>query len=75
MYSGKLRDVRSRWPRGLRRRSWPFGYWDRGFESRSGMDVCLCVSACVRFCVVLSCVGRAFSDGMIARPKESHLVF
>jgi hypothetical protein len=38
---------RSRWPRGLRRRSWPLGYWDRGFEFRSKHG---CLSLC---CVIL----------------------
>jgi hypothetical protein len=37
-----------RWPRGLRRRSWPLGYWNRGFKSRSKHG---CLSLC--FCVVL----------------------
>jgi hypothetical protein len=40
----------------LRRRFWPLGYWDRGFESRSSHG-CLC------FCVVLSCVGRGLVTG------------
>jgi hypothetical protein len=43
----------SRWPRGLRRSSWPLGYCNRGFEFRSRHG---CFSLC--FCVVLSCVGR-----------------
>jgi hypothetical protein len=34
---------RSRWPHGLRRMSWALDCWDRGFESRRRMDVCLCV--------------------------------
>jgi hypothetical protein len=33
------------WPGGLRRRSWPLGYWYRGLQGR-GTDVCLCVSVC-----------------------------
>jgi hypothetical protein len=57
----------SRWPRGLRRRSWPLGYWNRWFESRSRHG-CLCV------CVVLSCVGRSLCDGLITRRKESYQV-
>jgi hypothetical protein len=59
---------RSPWPRGPRRWSWPLGYWDRVFESRSGHG---CLSLC--FCVVLSCVGRGLCDGLITRPKESYL--
>jgi hypothetical protein len=39
---------RSQWPRCLRRRSWPLGYWARGFESHSSHQ---CLSLC--FCVVL----------------------
>jgi hypothetical protein len=38
-----LTHNRSRWPRGTRRRSWPFGCWDRAFESRLGHRCCLCV--------------------------------
>jgi hypothetical protein len=45
-----LNHCRSRWPRGLRRRSWPLGYWDREFEYRLTHG-CLC------FCVALSGVG------------------
>jgi hypothetical protein len=45
---------RSQWPCGLRRGSWPVGYWDRGFESRLRHG-CLSVS----FCVVLFCVVEA----------------
>jgi hypothetical protein len=33
-------SCRSKWPCGLRRGSWPLSSWDRGFESRLGMDVC-----------------------------------
>jgi hypothetical protein len=60
---------RSRWPHGLRRRSWPLGYWDHGFKShlRHGRS-----SLC--FCVLLSCVGRGLCDGLITRPKESYQV-
>jgi hypothetical protein len=57
---------RSRWPHGLVRRSWPLGYWDRGFESFSRHGY---LSLC--FCVVLSCVGRDLCDGLITRPKKS----
>jgi hypothetical protein len=59
---------RSRWPRGLRCRSWPLGYWDRGFQSRLEHG-CLC------FCVVLSCVDTGLCDGLITRPKESYRVY
>jgi hypothetical protein len=55
----------SRWPCCLRRRSWPLGYWDRCFESRSWNG---CLSLC--FCVMLSCVGRGLCDGLITRPSE-----
>jgi hypothetical protein len=50
-------DCRSQQPRGLRRRSWPLGYWDRGFESCSRHGPCIC------FCVVLSCAVEAFAAG------------
>jgi hypothetical protein len=56
---------RSRWPRGLRRRFWPIGCWDRGSESRSRHGF-----LSLRFCVVLSCIGRGLCDGLITRPKE-----
>jgi hypothetical protein len=62
-------DCRSQQPRGLRRRSWPLGYWDHRFESRSRYG---CFSSC--FSVALSCVGRGFCDGLIIRPKESYQV-
>jgi hypothetical protein len=55
---------------GLRHRSWPLDYWDRGFESRSWHG---CLSLC--FSVVLSCVGRGLCDGLITRQKESYQVF
>jgi hypothetical protein len=45
----KASGGRSRWPCGLSSRSWPLGYWDHGFESRSRHG---CLSLC--FCVVLS---------------------
>jgi hypothetical protein len=47
----------------------PLCCWDRGFESRSGMDVCL---LCLY--VVLSCVGRGLCDGLITRPEDSYRV-
>jgi hypothetical protein len=56
---------RSRWPRGLRRRSWLLGYWDYGFESRY-LSLCLYV--------VFSCVGRGLCDELITRPKEAYQV-
>jgi hypothetical protein len=49
---------RSRWPRGLRRRYWPLGCWNRGFESCSRHG---CLS--LRFCIVLSWVGTALCEG------------
>jgi hypothetical protein len=55
----------SQWPCGLRRRSWPFGYCDRGFESRSRHG---CFGLC--FCVMFSCVGRGLCDGLIIRPRS-----
>jgi hypothetical protein len=65
----KLSNSRSRWPRGLRRWSWPLGYWDCGFESHTRHG---CLSLC--FCVVLSCLSRGLCDGLIRRPKESYPV-
>jgi hypothetical protein len=62
-------ESRSRWPRGIRRRSWPLGYWYRGFESRSRHE---CLFLCL--CVALSCVGRGLYDGLINRPEESYRV-
>jgi hypothetical protein len=57
---------RTRWPRGLRRKFRPSGFWDRGFESRSGYGCFVFVFLC---CVVR--VGRGLCDGLITRPKES----
>jgi hypothetical protein len=57
---------RSQWPRGVRRRYWPLGYWNRGFESLLGRG---CLSLC--FCVLLSCLGRGLLDGLITHPEES----
>jgi hypothetical protein len=59
----------SRLPRCLRRRSWPFGCWDRGFESRLRHG-CLLLSSCV----VLSRVGIGLCDRLITRPKEFYHV-
>jgi hypothetical protein len=58
-------ESRSRWPRGLRRRSWPLVCWDNGFESHSDH---WCFSSCL--CVVLFCVGRGLCNGLITRPKS-----
>jgi hypothetical protein len=64
-----LKFCRSHWPRGLRRRSSPLGYWDRWFESRSGHgSLFLCLY------VVLSCVGRGLCNKLITRPKEFYRV-
>jgi hypothetical protein len=60
---------RSQWPRGQRRRSRPFGCWNRGFESHSGHG---CLSLCLN--TVLSCVGRGLCDGLITGPNESYHV-
>jgi hypothetical protein len=57
------------WPCGLRRRSWPLGYWDRELEARSRNR---CWSSC--FCVVLFCVGRGLCNALIIRPKEFYQV-
>jgi hypothetical protein len=51
---------RSRWQPGLERRTWSLSYWGRGFKSSSGHG---CLSVC--YCVVLSCVGRGFCNGLI----------
>jgi hypothetical protein len=64
---GKLTPNRFRWPRGLRLKTWLRGYWDHGYESRSGYA---CLFLC--FCVVLSC--RGLCDGLITRPEESYRV-
>jgi hypothetical protein len=40
--------------------SWPLGYWDREFESRSWHG---CLSS--SFCAVLSCVGRGLAAGPV----------
>jgi hypothetical protein len=58
-------NSRSRWPRGLRRRSLPLGCWDSGFQSRCGHG---CLSLCIY--VVLSCVGRGLCEKLATRPKE-----
>jgi hypothetical protein len=59
--------VQYRWPRGLKRRSWPLGYWDRGFESRSRHG---CLSLC--FCVKLPCVGGGLCDELIIITEDSY---
>jgi hypothetical protein len=56
-------------PRGLRRRSTPLGYWDRGLESSSGHGR---LSLC--FCVVLYSVGTGLCDGPIISSEESYRV-
>jgi hypothetical protein len=61
---------RSRWPRGLKRRS--ADVWLLGLQVGipvEDMEVCL---LCVY--VVLSCVGRGLCDGLITRPEESYRV-
>jgi hypothetical protein len=57
---------RFQWPRGLRRRLWSLGGWERGFESRLWHG---CLSS--SFCVVLICLGRGLYDGLITRPEET----
>jgi hypothetical protein len=67
VYSDMLNSItelcRSRWP------PWPLGYWDRGFNSRSGHG---CLSLC--FYVALSCVDTGLCDGLIIRLKDSYHV-
>jgi hypothetical protein len=48
---------------------WSLERLNRGFESRLRHG---CLSS--SFCVMLSCVGRGFCDGLIIRPKESYQV-
>jgi hypothetical protein len=60
---------RSRWPLGLRRRSWPLACWNRGFESRPRHG---CLSLWLY--VTLSCVCRGLCDELIPRPKEYYTV-
>jgi hypothetical protein len=64
MLGFNLSEVKTRGRRSWWRWSWAFGYWDRGFESRSR-------HGCLWLCVMLSCVGRGLCDGLITRPKES----
>jgi hypothetical protein len=66
--SGNTYSCPSRWPRGLRSRSWRLLYWDRGFESRSRYG---CLSLC--FCVVLSCVAFATGWSLVQRSPTSCL--
>jgi hypothetical protein len=47
-------------------RSWPLGYWDQVFDSRSKH---VCLYLCL--CVVLSGVGRGLCDGLTTGTKES----
>jgi hypothetical protein len=63
VYLGLIWRINTQWPRGLRHRSWPFCYWDCGFEFRSGHG---CLSLC--FCVVFSCVSTGLFDGLITCP-------
>jgi hypothetical protein len=60
---------RSRWPRSVRRRSWPLVAGNVSLNPARGMDVCLYV------CVVLSCVVRGLSDGLVARPRGFYCAF
>jgi hypothetical protein len=60
------KSSRSQWPRGLSRRCWSLGCWDRGFKSRSEHGCLLCLY------VLLSCVGIGLCDGLITRPEESY---
>jgi hypothetical protein len=60
---------RSQWPRCLRRRTWPRGYWDREFESRSRHG-----GLFLYFYILLACVGRGISDGLITPPKKAYQV-
>jgi hypothetical protein len=57
-------DCQSKWPRGLRRRSFCRSPAEIvGSNPTGGMDVC-------RECCVLS--GRGLCDGLITRPEESY---
>jgi hypothetical protein len=51
-------SIRSRWPRGLSRRSWLLSCWDRGFEFRSGYGCLSCI-------YVVFCVDRGLRDELI----------
>jgi hypothetical protein len=58
IFENKKTFCRLQRPRGVGRGSWPLGYWDRRFESRSRHG---CLSS--SFCVVLYCVGRGLTTG------------
>jgi hypothetical protein len=62
-----MSDFWLRWPRNLRRWSWPLGCRDQGCKSCSGRG---CLSLCLY--VVLSFVSRGLCDRLITRPKESY---
>jgi hypothetical protein len=47
-----MSECRLRWPRVLRRRSWPLGYWNRRIESRCGHE---CLFTFVFLCCVVLC--------------------
>jgi hypothetical protein len=63
---------RSRWPRGLRRRS--ATAWLLGSRLRIPMRAWMFL-LCLYEYVVLSCVGRGHCDGMITRPEDSYRVY
>ena len=63
IYDSKAVRSRSRWPRGLRRRS--AACWDCGFETRREAWI----SAC---CKCWELWGRGLCDGLITRPGESY---
>jgi hypothetical protein len=58
---------RFRWPRSMRRWSWPLCHCDRWFESLS-------THGCFVFVCLCSVVARGLRDGLIALPKESYQV-
>jgi hypothetical protein len=59
-------DSRSRWPRGLRRRS--AAAWLLRSRARIPLGAWMFVSCLY---AVLPCVGRGLCDGLITRPQES----
>jgi hypothetical protein len=69
IYGNIIYTRRSRWPRGLRRRS--AAAWLLGSRVRIPMRTWMFVSCLY---VVLSCVARVFCDGLITRPEESYRV-